>query len=411
MVYDGLDHVSFQAAGGSLPLAGSWTLGSFAERLSELDAFPDPPVRDVVARATGTGPSSRPRSTWRCGRQGRSLPSSVGRELRPLTLRRVDAPGRDRTPTSPRPPSACCACSSATRRTRFKLDPTNTWSDGLIEELAATGAVDSLDLKGQYKGTPVDVETDPELYAQAGRGVPGRLARGPGPQRRDAARARAAPRPHHLGRADPLGRRHPRARMGAAHGEHQALAGRLAGGARPRLRLLRRARHRRLRRRARPSSALAATTSSTSPRCSTRTRPTTWRRAASTPRAAGRACPRARSSSSPPPPASASPVIEASPAAPRAARRRSSWPSAWPRSWARRAASLDLALYDVRLPGEPGDVVAGALRDGGRARRGGADRLQRRPRRARLPAAAAHRAGADRGARRSPPAASRASPT
>jgi phosphatidylserine/phosphatidylglycerophosphate/cardiolipin synthase-like enzyme len=25
--------------------------------------------------------------------------------------------------------------------------------------------------------------------------------------------------------------------------------------------------------------------------------------------------------------------------------------------------SLDLALYDVRLPGEPGDIVAGALRD------------------------------------------------
>ena len=30
--------------------------------------------------------------------------------------------------------------------------------------LVETGAVDSLDLKGQYKGTPVDVETDPELY-------------------------------------------------------------------------------------------------------------------------------------------------------------------------------------------------------------------------------------------------------
>ena len=27
-----------------------------------------------------------------------------------------------------------------------------------------TGAVDSLDLKGQYKGTPVDVDTDPVLY-------------------------------------------------------------------------------------------------------------------------------------------------------------------------------------------------------------------------------------------------------
>jgi hypothetical protein len=50
--------------------------------------------------------------------------------------------------------------------TRFKLDPTNSWSDALIEELAASGAVDSLDLKGQYKGTPVDVVTDPELYAK-----------------------------------------------------------------------------------------------------------------------------------------------------------------------------------------------------------------------------------------------------
>ena len=47
---------------------------------------------------------------------------------------------------------------------RFKLDPTNDWTDELIAQLVETGAVDSLDLKGQYKGTPVDVETDPELY-------------------------------------------------------------------------------------------------------------------------------------------------------------------------------------------------------------------------------------------------------
>jgi hypothetical protein len=48
--------------------------------------------------------------------------------------------------------------------TRFKLDPTNTWTQELMDELAATGAVDSLDLKGFYSGTPVDVETDPVLY-------------------------------------------------------------------------------------------------------------------------------------------------------------------------------------------------------------------------------------------------------
>jgi hypothetical protein len=49
-------------------------------------------------------------------------------------------------------------------RTRFKLDPTNTWSRALVNELVATGAIDSVDLKGFYSGTPVDVETDPELY-------------------------------------------------------------------------------------------------------------------------------------------------------------------------------------------------------------------------------------------------------
>ena len=35
----------------------------------------------------------------------------------------------------------------------------------LVQTLVDTGAVDSLDLKGCYKDTPVDVETDPKLYA------------------------------------------------------------------------------------------------------------------------------------------------------------------------------------------------------------------------------------------------------
>ena len=55
---------------------------------------------------------------------------------------------------------------------RFKLDPTNDWTDELIAELVATGAVDSLDLKGQYRGTVVDVETDPELYRKLAEAFP-----------------------------------------------------------------------------------------------------------------------------------------------------------------------------------------------------------------------------------------------
>ena len=56
--------------------------------------------------------------------------------------------------------------------TRFKLDPTNTWSRELVDELVRTGAVDSVDLKGFYRGTPVDVNTDPELYRMVAEAFP-----------------------------------------------------------------------------------------------------------------------------------------------------------------------------------------------------------------------------------------------
>jgi hypothetical protein len=46
----------------------------------------------------------------------------------------------------------------------LKLDPENDWDRPLMERLAATGRVRVLDLKAYYRGTPVDVEPDPELY-------------------------------------------------------------------------------------------------------------------------------------------------------------------------------------------------------------------------------------------------------
>src|SRR6266487_6377742 len=46
----------------------------------------------------------------------------------------------------------------------LKLDPENDWDRPLMERLAATGRIRVLDLKAYYRGTPVDVEPDPELY-------------------------------------------------------------------------------------------------------------------------------------------------------------------------------------------------------------------------------------------------------
>jgi hypothetical protein len=46
----------------------------------------------------------------------------------------------------------------------LKLDPEKDWDRPLMERLAATGRVRVLDFKAYYRGTPVDVEPDPELY-------------------------------------------------------------------------------------------------------------------------------------------------------------------------------------------------------------------------------------------------------
>jgi L-alanine-DL-glutamate epimerase-like enolase superfamily enzyme len=162
VVYDGLDHVAFQDAGPSQPLAGSWTIDSFSQHLEGLDLFPSPPERDA----------SREYRRWAfesaaldlaLRQAGRSLAEQVGREPRPLTYvvsMRLAAMDNKDPETSDR----LMRVFSRYPSTRFKLDPTNNWSDDLIAELVATGAVDSLDLKGQYKGTVVDVDTDPGLY-------------------------------------------------------------------------------------------------------------------------------------------------------------------------------------------------------------------------------------------------------
>src|SRR5665809_129848 len=45
------------------------------------------------------------------------------------------------------------------------------WDDALVAELAATGAVDSVDFKGQYRGTTVDTPPDAALYGRVAEGL------------------------------------------------------------------------------------------------------------------------------------------------------------------------------------------------------------------------------------------------
>jgi L-alanine-DL-glutamate epimerase-like enolase superfamily enzyme len=162
VTYDALDHVALQDAGPSLDLTGHATLGEFCAFMGSVDSFPVEPQRDVSRRYRRWAFESAALDlALRQG--GIGLAEALGRDPRPVTFvcsMRLSAPGSDEA-------SSMAPLRSKLDRypgLRFKLDPTNDWTDELIAELVETGAVDSLDLKGYYKGTPVDVTTDPELY-------------------------------------------------------------------------------------------------------------------------------------------------------------------------------------------------------------------------------------------------------
>jgi hypothetical protein len=162
VVYDALDHVAFQDAGPVHDLAGEHTMASFSELLDGLDLFPTPPEREVSVNYRRWAFESAALDLA-LRQAGKSLHEVMERTPRPVTFvvsMRLTPPGSDQAST----------IEPVRKRLeiyptlRFKLDPTNDWSDELIGQLVETGAIDSLDLKGQYKGTPVDVDTDPELY-------------------------------------------------------------------------------------------------------------------------------------------------------------------------------------------------------------------------------------------------------
>jgi len=171
VVYDALDHIALRDTGADLAFAGTYTLGSFAEMLDGLDLFPgSPPVFDVSRNYRRWAVESAALDLS-LAQAGKSLGEALGRKPQPLNYvvsMRLAGPGHEGPETAER----LTRLVQTYPNTRFKLDPTNAWTDELIAELVATGAVDSVDLKGHYKGTPVDVDTDPELYRKVAEAFP-----------------------------------------------------------------------------------------------------------------------------------------------------------------------------------------------------------------------------------------------
>jgi L-alanine-DL-glutamate epimerase-like enolase superfamily enzyme len=140
--YEGEDD-TLHAAKPALPLVGEWTLESLCDRLSEVDLWPVAPRWDMARRWRNWAFESAALDLA-LNQAGRPLHEVIGRDSAPLRF--VNSLGLGDPPTF----------DPIRRRLerhpdlRFKLDVTPEWTPALMEEVAATGAVEIIDFKGQY---------------------------------------------------------------------------------------------------------------------------------------------------------------------------------------------------------------------------------------------------------------------
>lgn len=162
VTYDAGAQHAFRKAGPSQPLAGRYSLAEFSTHLGELDLVAgsscDPDFRRWAFESAALDLALR--------QHGRSLAAQLGIDPRPVRF--VVSLGLGRPPTLDR----LRVLLRLYPGLRFKLDATSAWDDRLVGELAGIGVVDVLDLKGAYRGTPVDQPADPALYARVSEGLP-----------------------------------------------------------------------------------------------------------------------------------------------------------------------------------------------------------------------------------------------
>ena len=166
VTYDADEHPRQQEHGREHPLAGQWTFDSFSQHLGTLDLFPaGAPSMNAFRNYRRWGYESAALDLA-LRQSGTSLAALLGRELEPV---RFVVSSRMGEPPTIEPVKRRLA---RYPDLRFKLDATPDWDDALINGLIELGAVDSIDFKGAYKGTPVDTETDPALYRRIAEAFP-----------------------------------------------------------------------------------------------------------------------------------------------------------------------------------------------------------------------------------------------
>jgi len=131
------------SAAPELPLAGEWTLGSFCAHLAGVEQWTEEPPWDLAHNWRNWAYESAALDLA-LRQAGTSIADALGRAPRPVRF--VNSFGLGD------PPQFATLRERLDRypHLRFKLDAEPTWSRDLLEEVAGTGAVDTIDFKGQY---------------------------------------------------------------------------------------------------------------------------------------------------------------------------------------------------------------------------------------------------------------------
>jgi L-alanine-DL-glutamate epimerase-like enolase superfamily enzyme len=137
------EHAIGPRVSADLPLAGAWTLGSFCEHLATVKQWPEPPEWAAATRYRNWAFESAALDLA-LRQDGRSLPELLGREPRPVRF--VNSLGLGDPPSFTQIAERLASYPAL----RFKLDAVAAWTPELMDELAATGAVDIIDFKGHY---------------------------------------------------------------------------------------------------------------------------------------------------------------------------------------------------------------------------------------------------------------------
>jgi hypothetical protein len=173
VTYESDAHDSFRAFGPDLNFAGTYTFAEFSAMLADIDLFPGeepgqpvfPNYRRWAIESAALDLALRQADT--------TLADCLGRTYDPVRF--VVSTRLATPPTGER----VGAWLDRDPDLEFKLDPTSEWTDEVVDRLAATGAVRTVDLKGQYHGTTVDQPADPDLYERIIAGFPDALIEDP----------------------------------------------------------------------------------------------------------------------------------------------------------------------------------------------------------------------------------------